>query len=297
VLLTANAPVAIPPIADPASETWNLIRNSTNPEDFDRFIAAFPESPLVATAKFRAGRLPAAPATATPVAIGPASPEGKTRRKINPKDGLAYAWIPPGKFMMGCSPEDTACKQDEKPVHEVTITRGFRLGETEVTQAAYLRVTGKSPSIFRGVDLPVDSPSWNDASFYCKAIGGRLPSEAEWEYAARGGASGARYGDVNAVAWYQGNSEATTHTVGEKQKNGFGLYDILGNVEEWVADWLDENYTNQRAVDPAGPSRGTHRALRGGSWVYPPELVRLSERDSDSPGFRGVASGVRCAAE
>ena len=106
---------------------------------------------------------------------------------MNPKDGLRYVWIPPGRFTDGCSPGDKECYDDESPTRNVTLTRGFWLGQTEVTQAAYQKVMGYNPSVIEGPDLPADSVTWDEADVYCTAIGGRLPSEPEWEYAARGG--------------------------------------------------------------------------------------------------------------
>jgi formylglycine-generating enzyme required for sulfatase activity len=107
---------------------------------------------------------------------------GATR--VNPKDGLTYVWIPPGKFMVGCSPSDNECEDFEKPAHEVTLTKGFWTGQTEVTQEAYQRVTKSNPSTFTGGKLPVENVSWTEADEYCRATSGRLPTEAEWEYSA-----------------------------------------------------------------------------------------------------------------
>jgi len=213
---------------------------------------------------------------------------------VNPKDGLKYVWIPPGTFTMGCSPGDTECSGDEKPAHEVTITEGFWMGQTDVTQEAYQRVTGKSPSNFKGAKLPVETISWNEAQSYCGVVGMRLPTEAEWEYAARAGSTGARYGDLDRVAWHSANSGGKTHEVGQKEPNAFGLYDMLGNVWQWVADWYAE-YTGGSQRDPAGPSTGQSRALRGGSWVGNPRDVRASYRDRGVPEFRYYVIGVRCA--
>ena len=225
----------------------------------------------------------------------PAPKPADTSPKVNPKDGLTYVWIPPGKFTMGCSPGDT-CRANEEPAHEVRIGKGFWLSRTETTQAAYRKVTGKDPSHFKGDDLPVEQVNWDEAVAYCRGIGGRLPTEAEWEYAARGGTKGAQYGDLEAIAWYGGNSDSKTHPVGKnKQENAFGLYDMLGNVWEWTADWYGEKYYEQReGIDPKGPATGTYRTLRGGSWNNYPSNVRASIRSGFEPGVRFYSFGFRC---
>jgi formylglycine-generating enzyme required for sulfatase activity len=224
--------------------------------------------------------------------IASARQPGTTR--VNPKDGLTYVWIPPGTFTMGCSWGDAECDDDEKPAHRVTITHGLWIGQTEVTQAAYQRAMGTNPSHFQGTNLPVETISWNEAQTYCEAVGMRLPTEAEWEYAARAGSTGARYGDLDAIAWYAGNSGNKTHEAGQKQPNAWGLYDMLGNVWEWVAAWGAE-YAAGSQSDPRGPASGTHRVLRGGSWYYGPRLARASLRNRLVPEYRGYADGVRCA--
>jgi formylglycine-generating enzyme required for sulfatase activity len=267
--------------------------------------------------------------------LGDLGPSPGTVRE-NPKDGLKYVWIPPGTFMMGCSPGDSDCGDEEKPPHQVTITKGLWLGQTEVTVAAYRRFAGATgrqvppePSLYgrllnpgwRDEAMPIVGVTWDDAQAYCSWAGGRLPTEAEWEYAARAGSTAARYGDLDAIAWYADNSgrqrfdsdgiwkEARDnylkrlgengngmHEVGQKRANGFGLYDVLGNVWEWVNDWYDQNYyQNSPPQDPSGPTSGQARVLRGGSWVVIPWFVRVSVRGRFNPASWLDDNGVRCA--
>src|SRR5580704_12113961 len=129
--------------------------------------------------------------------------------KVNPVDGLKYLWIPPGSVTTGCSEADKECYEDEYPPRKVTLTRGFWLAQTEVTQAAFEKVMGYNHSVFEGATLPADSITWVEADVYCTAIGGRLPSAAEWEYAARAGTTGSRYGNLDDVAWYWDNAKFT----------------------------------------------------------------------------------------
>jgi len=244
--------------------------------------------------------------------------------KVNPKDGLTYVWILAGTFRMGCSPGDNECFDDEKPAREVTISQGFWIGQTLVTQAAYKRVVGVNPSRFKGEQLPVETVSWDDARNYCRTVGMlRLPTEAESEYAARAGSTGARYGDLDAIAWYTGNSGPQavdgsalyrsdpknyednliakgnqTHPVGQKQANAWQLYDMLGNVWEWTADWFDKNYyAHSEARDSKGPSSATERAVRGGAWDDNARNNRVSNRYSLKPGTRNFYTGFRCVGQ
>jgi formylglycine-generating enzyme required for sulfatase activity len=169
-------------------------------------------------------KVSSAAAPATVLEERPEKPAPQQPVRTNSKDGLTYVFIPSGNFIMGCSPGDTECYDDEKPPHTERIANGFWLGQTEVTQTAWKKLNGGvNPSHFKGDQLPVEQVDWNQASAYCKAIGGRLPTEKEWEYAARAGTTGARYGPLDAVAWYSGNSGGTTHPVGLKQANAFGL--------------------------------------------------------------------------
>ena len=219
--------------------------------------------------------------------------------RVNPKDGLRYVYVPSGEFQMGCSPGDSECDQDdEKPQHPVTISKGFWIGQTEVTQAAYEKLMNKNPSNYKGADRPVDSVTWDEAAGYCKAAGLRLPTEAEWEYAARAGSKEARYGNIGDIAWYRTNTGIGSQPVGAKQVNRWGLYDTLGNVWEWTNDRYDASYyKSSPSVDPAGPVTGERRVLRGGSWGYDPGSVRVSYRNGDEPAFRGGDIGFRCGGE
>jgi formylglycine-generating enzyme required for sulfatase activity len=215
--------------------------------------------------------------------------------KVNPKDGLRYRWIPPGSYTSGCSQGDKQCFKEELPNRHITLTKGFWLGETEVPQSAWEKVVPEieNPSIFPGPDMPVEEVTYPDAIAYCSAIGGRLPTEAEWEYAARAGSTSARYGDLDKIAWYYGNSHFTTHPVGKKQPNAFGLYDMLGNVIEWTNTYFTVQLS-QENIDPKGPSSAEYRTLRGGGWYDDPELVRASNRSWFEDGDTDYNVGFRC---
>jgi formylglycine-generating enzyme required for sulfatase activity len=217
------------------------------------------------------------------------------KTKVNPKDGLTYVFIPAGTFQMGCSAGDADCLDAEKPPHSVTISTGFWIGQTPVTQAAYKKVMNANPSRFPADQQPVEYVPWQDAQSYCGKVDMRLPTEAEWEYAARGGTTVARPGPVDAVAWYNINSKGTPHPVALKQANGYGLYDTLGNVWEWVADWWGP-YTAAAATDPKGPPTGQSHVLRGGSRTGADTVIRVSSRSWLVPGMNeDIDYGFRCA--
>ena len=215
---------------------------------------------------------------------------------------MAFVKILPGEFMMGCSAGDTECRDPEQPAHHVRITKAFELGRYEVTQAQWQSVMGSNPSIFKGSNRPVELVSWSDVQDFLQKLNAkqdgyryRLPTEAEWEYAARAGTTGAYAGPPASMAWYDSNSGRHTHPVGQKQPNAWGLYDMIGNVWEWVQDWYDETfYARSPAADPVGPSGGTHRVVRGSSWYNGMSDTRLSLRFRYDPTSRDPDIGFRC---
>jgi formylglycine-generating enzyme required for sulfatase activity len=270
--------------------SWQSIKDSRDPGLFEQFLREYPASQYAGAVREKLAALKPAAPPPPPAAIAPGA------KKVNPKDGLTYVWIPPGTFRMGCSPGDNECFDNEKPAHQVTITKGFWLGETPVTQQAWQRVTGQNPSNFKGPSLPIETVNWDEAKAYCVAIGGRLPTEAEWEYAARAGSTGARYGNLDEIAWYSGNSGSQTHEVRRKSPNAFGLFDMLGNVWQWTAGWYGD-YQPGAHSDPPGAASGQYRALRGGSWYNDSRLARVSYRGRYAPGDRLNVIGLRCVGE
>ncbi len=245
-------------------------------------------------------------------------------------------WIPPGQFMMG-SPESEAGRYGRETQHQVTLTRGFWLFDTPVTQRLWEAVMGNNPSRFKSPDRPVENVSWEDSSAFINTLNGEipglglvLPTEAQWEYACRAGTVAATYaGDLDLkgannapvlddIAWYGGNSgvdfdldngsdssgwsekqydhsKAGTHPVAQKKANPWGLYDMLGNVWEWCADWWLEDLGSEAAFDPTGPEEGPDRVRRGGSWLDDARYVRAACRIVNTPGDRYNDLGFRCA--
>ena len=217
---------------------------------------------------------------------------------------------------MGCTPGDeecqkkphftvcvkssgntTRCRSNETPRHKVCLSP-FKIMKYEITQGEYEKVMGYNPSRFKkcGSRCPVDNINWYDAKKFCERIGGRLCTEAEWEYAAKAGTNHKYYGySVDEVAWYDGNSDYTTHPVGKKKPNAWGLYDMLGNVFEWVADkYVEDYYSDSPQQDPKGPSSGIGRVLRGGGFSYGAGVVRVSFRAGWDPADRTGVGGSRC---
>jgi formylglycine-generating enzyme required for sulfatase activity len=194
--------------------------------------------------------------------------------------------VPAGIFMMGCSPNDSECGDQERPAHQVTLTNAFYMGKTEVTQAQWTLKMGYNPSLFQGLSdspsRPVEQVSWNMIQGFNARTGLRLPTEAEWEFACRAGTTTARYGAVNDVAWHIENPGTQTHAVATKLPNAFGLYDTLGNVFEWCQDWLG-SYSSGSVTNPVGPTIGSYRLLRGGSWLQSAATCRASYRNANTP--------------
>jgi formylglycine-generating enzyme required for sulfatase activity len=214
---------------------------------------------------------------------------------------------------MGASPGDSEAFDFESPTRQVTISRAFWLQAREVTQGEYSALMGNNPSKFTscGSSCPVEQVSWEDAVRYANALsskegltpcydmsgnfqgiscsGYRLPTEAEWEYAARAGTTGSRYGSLGMIAWTKDNSNSTTHPVGQLGPNAWGLYDMLGNIWEWTHDWYG-SYSGGAERDPTGASSGSVRVSRGGSWDYEARCARASLRTGDAPG--GPASST-----
>ena len=215
---------------------------------------------------------------------------------------MEFVWIPPGEFLMG-TPRTEEGGYGGEAQHEVRIRRGFWLGKYEVTQREWEAVMGTNPSRFSdcGPRCPVENVSWFDAVEFIQRLnereapGGyeyRLPTEAEWEYAARAGTSGIRYGELEEIAWCSNNSGGQTHPVGLKRPNALGLYDMLGNVWEWTGDWYGE-HSSGTVMAPEGPEAGPHRVFRGGGWLYRARYVRSAARSISSPGYRYHDIGFR----
>ena len=213
---------------------------------------------------------------------------------------LELVWCPAGSFMMG-SPDSEADRQNNETQHLVTLTKGFWIGKTEVTQRQWETVTGTNPSHFVGADMPVETVSWDDCQEFvrklnAKAGGGRfrLPTEAEWECACRAGTSGPYAGTLGDLGWYGDNGGRATHDAGQKRANAWGVYDMHGNVWEWCQDWRGD-YPADSLTDPAGPSSGVYRVNRGGSWSFSARNCRSAYRSGNEPGDRIIYLGVRLA--
>ncbi len=220
--------------------------------------------------------------------------------------GVECAWCTPGTFQMGSSEEEDGF--DDETLHTVMLTHGFWLSDHQTTQQEYKVVMGSNPSRSKGSDQPVEQVNWDEATEFCRRLtilhqqveatpkgwAWRLPTEAEWEYAARAGTPGPRHGQLDAIAWHSGNSGNEPHPVKQKAPNAWGLYDMIGNVWEWCSD-CHGDYPSGVVTDPTGPSSGSNRVSRGGSWYYGARLCRSALRRGYGHGLRSNNLGFRPA--
>ena len=253
-----------------------------------------------------------------PLLVDVSRPAGLTAQSDpESRPGIRWASVPAGEFQMGCTPADSECNASERPQHAVTLTRRFELMTTEVTVGMFRAFAGArgsrrrvpgQPAWSRDDRQPVVNVNWEEATAFCRWAGGRLPTEAEWERAARGGSPDGRY------PW---GSEAPTSAAGAPNgarfrsrdgwfpavgalpvarfsANAFGLFDMAGNVWEWVSDSY-ERYGPDPVSDPRGASSGGGKVARGGSWYSYAGPLRVSARDTFGPAFRDAVLGFRCA--
>jgi len=213
---------------------------------------------------------------------------------IEPKTGMAFIWVPGGYFMMGSNSGEAS----EQPIHKVYLD-GFWIGKHEVTQGQWKKIMANNPSEFKncGDDCPVESVSWFSCQNFIKKIGNNfsLPTEAQWEYAARSGGKNELYSggnDLDRFAWYTKNSKMKTHKVGIKAPNGLGICDMSGNVWEWCEDWRG-HYIAGETRNPQGPDSGSYRVTRGGAWYSNPSWVRTTNRGRFYPEFKYLLIGFR----
>jgi formylglycine-generating enzyme required for sulfatase activity len=241
------------------------------------------------------------------IALGGCSKNGKNTTPsagtvVKNSSGMEFAYVPAGNFQMGSANGD----DHEQPVHQVTFARGFYMGRYEVTQAQWQKVMGNNPSTFStcGENCPVEQVSADDAQEFIKKLNAandgytyRLPSEAEWEYACRAGTTGDYAGDLNSMAWYTVNAEFKTHPVGQKQANAWGLYDMHGNVSEWVMDYQHNNYNGAPTDGSAwGKDVSDDRMFRGASWTFDAKHQRSAHRDEATHDYRWKDVGFRLVA-
>jgi len=218
------------------------------------------------------------------------------------------AYVRGGTFLMGCTPEyEDDCYDYEEPAQLATVG-DFYIGKYEVTQAQWKAVMGNNPSDFKGDDLPVENVSWNDAREFIQKLNAatgkefRLPTEIEWEYAARGGrhSRGYKYSgsnNVEDVAWYESNAENKTHPVGTKKANELGIYDMSGNVWEWMSNLYENNNDGNPRTNTAGKGEGSFRMIRGGGWGSYARGVRVSNYYNNGSGYYYNILGFRLACD
>lgn len=250
-----------------------------------------------------------------------------TPQEVKNTIGMEFVFIKEGSFIMGCGETDNECLSDEKPQHPVTLSKPFYLGKAPVTQEQWKAIMGSDPSTFKGAKRPVENVSWHEAQDFIRRLNGiegtnkyRLPTEAEWEYAARAGMATKFPFDPDRAAdhaWYWPNAGEHTRPVGGKTANPWGLHDMFGNVWEWVQDWYNErwydamlesynktpqdkkqkialpNLQGATPTDPTGPAEGTTRTLRGGSWSNDLRYLRAAHRNAWAPDYKNSNTGFR----
>ena len=285
-----------------AAGYWIMNPGQSNSTNIEPVPEETPDTKATAVQTSQAGP------TQSPSAVAASST--KAQQTITNSIGMELVLIPAGEFKMGSPSGEEGRFDSEGPVHTVKIEKAYYLGKYEVTQAQWREVMGSSPSYFKGDDLPVEKVSWNDAQEFVRKLNEmegtdkyRLPSEAEWEYAARAGTT-TRYSfgndesDLSDYAWYKGNSGSKTHPVGKKKPNAWGLYDMHGNVWEWVQDWCHSNYDGAPTDGSAWEiGSSSNRVFRGGSWYGFARICRPAFRNNRDPGHRDSDLGFRLLQE
>ena len=287
-------------------DTYTLSVKTEDFNDFETLSNYNPNNPTTQNTNLRLQYDPGP--TPTPTAIPSSTLIVKLEGMPDDAQSLDLLWVPPGSFTMG-SPADDPDRRDDETQHQVTITRGFYLSKYEITQAQWHAVMGSNPSEFSGDDRPVEKVSWTDCQYFIDKLNAlnmgtfRLPTEAEWEYAARAGSTSRFYwGDdpqlstIDDYAWYEINSNNSTNNVGLLTPNAWGFHDILGNVFEWCNDW-HAYYGEEAQTDPLGPETGTNRIRRGGSWLSYAQTCRTTTRGALTPFMRSQYLGLRILKE
>lgn len=225
------------------------------------------------------------------VSVKKHNPGVRMVKKINGVD-FAFRWCPPGTFTMGLL-ESESRRPFHETQHQVTLSKGFWIMETEVTQRQWQAVMGYNPSHFKDDNCPVENVSWDECQAFCRKTELQIPTEAQWEYACRAGKPGLYAGNIGEMAWFKSNSGKRTHPVGTKRSNAWGLFDMYGNVYEWCQDW-EEDYSGDNETDPTGPEYGVYRVHRGGCWAQDAEFCKSGCRNGREPNDPAFIIGFRC---
>jgi len=279
---------------------WDAVKNSGDKGKLQGYLNEFPSGVNAPLAKIRIRQLDVATTTnpnnspsTTPTNPNLTSGAITVGMSVTNSLGMKLMGVPAGTFQMGSN------GQSDEKIHTVTLSQGFYMGRTEVTQAQWVAVMGSNPSYFKNCDnCPVEQVSWDDVQEFIRKLNAkgegvyRLPTEAEWEYAARAGTTGDYAGNLDSMAWYSANAGGKTHEVATKQANAWGLYDMHGNVWEWVADWYG-SYPSGSVSNPTGATSGSGRVDRGGGWFSDAGSARSADRISNTPSDRLSDLGFR----